>query len=393
MCSIVTNNAINFFAHPPLSGDFPLSLIPQKCFHYCIKHNTVLYRIGLAFILLATFCLLSPRSSLAAYKWTLVYNQGGLLNRLACNRDCRYMLAAFLGKVLVSSDYGQTWIEHNPGEMTDQNWIATSVSPDGRYMMVGGWQWNNHLFISDNYGVTWTEVRPNPSVPATSWQGTAQSDDASVFYAFGWGDNAYRSLNQGADWTKLSIGHNNHYSVNTDQTGNLVLVGSDNDMKIFISRNQGVGWTTVQLDPTGFAQVRTTMSKNGQVMLAYTSGGNGQFYISTDAGYNWNLNSISQPGRMWVSAAVTDDDSLIAAVDSGNNNGRVWLSNNHGQTWTEERPRGDYGDSWRSAVFNSTGSRLYVANYGQIYSGISEVYQPDVGATGVDLNANLKHHL
>lgn len=80
-----------------------------------------------------------------------------------------------------------------------------------------------------------------------------------------------------------------------------------------------------------------------------------------DADHRWSKIKISSSGQYMI--VVADDGNLT------NENGRVYTSNDYGNTWTERQPAGNDNKMWRAAGVNSSGQYMIVANYtGRLYT-------------------------
>jgi prepilin-type N-terminal cleavage/methylation domain-containing protein len=264
-----------------------------------------------------------------------------------------------------------SWQEHTPAGDIDQNWSKPSMTPDKKNILVGSRGSGSSYGTGRLWhysGASWSEVRPAGNIDR-DWLTTAMSGDGSKMVAASYsGGSVYVSSDSGNSWSVISgIGSRNWFTVSVSADGNTVIAGAYND-RIFLSSDGGVSWDEIQ--PAGNTNkywLESKISHDGEKIILLT---NEYIYSSQDSGSSWSTISVHRP---WNSLAVTPDFNTILA---GEWNGRLWLSNDTGQNWTEVRPAGDVNRIWSlTNVISDDGSKMLAAsranNAGIYYSNDS----------------------
>ena len=247
---------------------------------------------------------------------------------LVVNQSGQYMIAggtkldeSFVGKIYLSSDFGNSWSEIQPAGAVEHGWSTGACSNDGSIMIVGG----TRLYLSTNYGVTWNETKPAGDVDAY-WFGASMDDDGS----------------------NIIIGGE---------------VGAEFTPGVYISTNSGTSWTLNAAAGAKNMDVAYTCSDaDGSVYLASTWGPENKLYLSTNGGTAWSEITPAPAGTGgWYGLACSADGSRMIAAHYG---GRLWMSSDTGTTWTEARPAGtDANLLWLSVAMDPTGQRIMAVAY------------------------------
>jgi hypothetical protein len=233
------------------------------------------------------------------------------------------------------------------------NAVAVSRG-SGQYMLAGrsqflssGYQ-NGPLYVSSNYGSSWTFV---PVVGY--WYKVAVSDDGSCMLAVEQYGKAYRSTNYGSTWSEItSLGISSFRGAAISGNGSQMLISINSasiDSIVKKSTDYGVSWTNVL---TG------SYYDNYNSCAIDSSGSN--FYIGGAAGSPYVYRSVNQ-GSSWFlvystsnfSAFVSDinctaDGSKLVAPTFGQVNGLL-KSSDYGSSWVTSGT----SNSWRSASVNN----------------------------------------
>lgn len=97
-------------------------------------------------------------------------------------------------------------------------------------------------------------------------------------------------------------------------------------------------------------------SKNGRYIIAGINGG--RVYYSNDYGDTWEeIQPKGNDNGTWIGkVGISDDGTKILIGEYG---GRLWHSTDSGANWTERRPSGNSNLNWRSCAISSDGTVLY----------------------------------
>ena len=204
----------------------------------------------------------------------------------------QYQVATQTGTgIYVSANYGVTWTAQNVGAGS-LNYVAPGMSKSGQYMTVPV-SGSGSLYRSADYGLTWATIAS---------AGTA-------------------------DWREVSISATGEY-----QTAVSLASG------IYISSNYGQTWQQSSA-PTSTAQwTSVAVSATGQYQAAVSSYvasplANGYIYVSSDYGQTWENKNTATSTLLYKSVTVSATAQYMTAVASGS--GNLWVSTNYGQTWTK----------------------------------------------------------
>ncbi len=173
-----------------------------------------------------------------------------------------------------------------------------------------------------------------------------------------YGDGVYKSTDAGRTWEKLGLDKTRHISriVINPNNPDIVFVaaqgaeyGPSKERGVYKSVDGGKTWKKVLFvnDSTGSADL--SMDKNDPEVL-YTamwhiqrtpwkiiSGGNGSdLYKSTDSGDTWFRIYKGLPkekGKMAIAVCPSNSEKVYALIESNNDNGGLFVSNNSGKNW------------------------------------------------------------
>jgi hypothetical protein len=279
--------------------------------------------------------------------------------------------------VYVSSNYGQTWsgsTTANGLTANNINFVKVSVSSSGQYQVISyqsGGAPAGGVFISSNYGQTWTNVSSGSTV---QMMGVAISGNGQ-YIILGSNYNAtsyiYISSNYGLTWTATSQQIVNGSEVVISNTGQYMLATNLSN-NVFLSSNYGANWS--QLPNYG---AMLAISSSGQyIAVGSTSTGT---YISSNYGASFTLNSsLINIGGISISST---GQYMIAHVFSS---GLIWVSSNYGLSWTSIST--GYTNMYGCAV---SGNGLYLGvcqtSSGYVYT--SALSTSALGSVGIGTTA------
>lgn len=268
------------------------------------------------------------------------------------------------GRLYISTDFGVTWTETYPpgGPPVDKHWDCVASDATGLHLIAGVSP--GRLYTSANGGVNWTERNPPGGAAIDrAWHHVASDSDGSFLMASIGSGRLYTSSNYGVNWTERyppgGAPVDQSWSVASDSTGLHLIAGGS--YRLYTSANSGVSWT--ERYPPGGAPTDKSWtpvasdSDGTNLMAAGRSGGfNARLYTSSNSGATW---VERQPaGNLDINWNEVASDSiglhLIAVVYLG----RVYISANGGVNWTETQPNGDTNLRWHSVASDSDGSNL-----------------------------------
>jgi hypothetical protein len=153
--------------------------------------------------------------------------------------------------VYVSSNYGVTWTDVSsniPGwsTMTNKNFNSSCVCPSDRNKLMISSANSEGTFYSSNFGSTWTAVNPNGT--AGAYQVTCM--DNGTFFATA-GPIVYYTSNPTSGWTAVSgvsgfptVGFN---IINA--AGNSIILHNATGKSVWYSLNGGTTWNSITTIP------------------------------------------------------------------------------------------------------------------------------------------------
>jgi hypothetical protein len=201
--------------------------------------------------------------------------------------------------VFISTNYGVTWALMNlPGVSNGANGYAVTCSADGEKLVAAAF--GGPIYYSTNTGFNWN----TSSAPNGNWTHLASSADGQRMVGTAEGDRIFLSTNSGATWVRGNLSAPPGTSVCVSSDGKWVGVAGTNT---FISSDGGSHWITNKFGPATIA-----CSADGTNWII----GGPQVYTSTDGGITWitNLSSLSTDYRV---AASADFCELVAVTSTG----------------------------------------------------------------------------
>jgi hypothetical protein len=249
-------------------------------------------------------------------------------------------------------------LANTPGVLPGTSaWLQCSSSSDGTKLVIGTFQTASGVFTSADSGVTWT-ARAGSGIPASAqYYGTASSSDGSRLIT---GINPgiiYISTNYGVSWTAQTIDPSARWFAFAGSSDGRTLIATAYDVGfVYTSIDFGVTWRkAVSILPAG-KWYGTASSSNGTIMYIANNNGNVNYvYRSTDSGINWTqLTSLGTSG--WGQFACSSDGTKVAIGKSG---GNIWTSTDSGTTWTARTGPGT--GTWPGLAMSSDGTKLVAA--------------------------------
>jgi hypothetical protein len=286
-----------------------------------------------------------------------------------------------------------------------RKWQDIEISSTGQYQVavVGGNSTNGsnnatdvtgNVWISTNYGVTWTEKVVGGGVQC--WISAMISGDGSIMTVKAKGNILYKSTNYGANWTQISISDISYADMTTVSSpfsrpgypmfmttdGNTLITGSADATttwltRLIISKNGGTSWTVLPHDISANRITSYNMSKSGQY-ICITYGNSLAPKYSPDYGTTfYTITGAANMQSLNTSNILLYGSGLCAI----SNNGYAYMHDGAGTVRSVNVTSGTITDSSNNAVVTSIStpvntlwsiSTSYNGQYVTIYGRITE---------------------
>ena len=264
------------------------------------------------------------------------------------------------GKILYCYDNDFCYISKNSGitftnVLSLNNIQSISCSNDGSIAMLCGL--NSDLYISNNYGNTWTGVGFSPR----KWVSISCNGSGKNAIACNDPEGAsaiYTSMNYGVSWGLASTGFY-IYNAKLIKPTEYSLIGIQGlgSPKYLVSGNlTSFYWNAFPNQPS-LKWTNIICSNNGLVIYGSASDTNEYIYKSIDGGNNWT--SIGFQG-LWSSIACSADGSTIVATING---GHIYTSTDYGINFIQR----ERINTWNSVVSDYNGLIMYASSNENLY--------------------------
>lgn len=322
------------------------------------------------FLVSLVFC----KTTYAAVTWTETQPAGNADHFWASERinlDGSILLAGdHSGRLYVSSDSASTWNEVQPAGDSDNQWFVTGVSSNGQKMIAGNY--GGRFYVSNDTGKTWTDTQAAGNVDS-NWNGGAISGDGQTIIAGVNPGRLYISTDGGSTWSETRPAGNtdeNWIPMAVSGNGQVILAGVYGG-RLYRSTNRGSSW--VEIGPAGNTDLNWNtigMDKNGQTMLIGVDDAGdeivprtGKLYLSKNEGNSWSEVVIAGTnGREWRISSLSDDgQTMLVGYGDGTTEGRIFLSTNNGNGWEETQPAGNNDYLWYTGAVSGDGYTLVAA--------------------------------
>ena len=156
---------------------------------------------------------------------------------------------------------------------------------------------------------------------------------------------AWSSLQSTASWNVAELSGNGQYALTAPDSGRLYLTKNNNTVaEVMPAGNVNVAW--------GAAAI------NGSGSVMFAAGGS-TLYRSRAYGQAWmGVSSRITGTHYFEQLDISDDGRKVIAGDPG---GRLFVSNDFGDSWAEARPIGDANGSWRAVAVSADGNTYLAA--------------------------------
>jgi hypothetical protein len=210
--------------------------------------------------------------------------------------------------------------------------IYTNSSPicmanSGKYMFICTVLPQNTIFISTNYGTSFTNISFGITI-SNQICGICCSFDSMYVCFISTIGSIYLSTNYGSSWNDVgsSIGNKAWCSVSMSSTGQYICALVSNG-SIYLSTNYGSSWNNVGSSIGNKSWRTLSMSSTGQYICALVS--NGSIYLSTNYASSWNDVGSSIGNKSWSSVSMSSTGQyIICSTLTGTDN--LFVNNNYG---------------------------------------------------------------
>ena len=280
---------------------------------------------------------------------------------LAMSNDGKYVLCTAYGGVspiFLSTNYGVSFTDISNSFLTGTkaNRFQCTISPNGKYMFSTG---NSaSAYYSTDYGATWAEVTNAAGrMYALSYSGKYVVKCTSETT-----NNIYISSNYGSTYTPVFTGSSRPYPyfAAMSGTGQVIATCEHTASGVKISKNFGKTWTTLSTVGNTFF---VAMSASGRYIMA---GGN----LSTDFG-----DTFTQPAGLPTSYITGLSVSATGQYMIITNASTSFYSVDYGKTWSNRGTNGTNGTNGTSVAMTANASFVMQATSTGIYkyTSLSEV--------------------
>ncbi len=238
------------------------------------------------------------------------------------------------------------------------NWTSLAISHNGQYQTASMYQ--NRLYISTDFGITWNQI---DQVLNQLWTSVAISGDGATQFATTYYSYLYKSTDYGVTWVKNSYVHQ-WTDIDMDASGQYI-TGVIIDGYIKVSHDSGSTWSSYakNFGKKVWSAVKLSYTGKYQTALALSDG----IYGSNDYGITWKKHLTLDANWKDVTMDATGQYQM-AIIENGN----VYESTNFGETWTVIETLGV--NQWVSVAMAGDGNkRTVLTKYGKIMLSVDGV--------------------
>jgi photosystem II stability/assembly factor-like uncharacterized protein len=237
------------------------------------------------------------------------------------NSSTGYVLSNYLSSYLINktTDGGSTWIQYNTGSYHDVKSIAFVNANTG--IVAGSY---TGVFRTTNGGLNW--IKFSNAVDSSRIYYSVTNAGANRFVYAGDGGIIYRSINSGANFTRVSKSFTDETITSVSFINNQTGVACGNNGTIFKTINGGINWTQANCPGAGnFIKVRLFNN------TGFAVASNGRIYKTIDAGSTWNTLYLDTLTLGWGTADIPDINTIH--VTGGHCSHSGVITTDGGLTW------------------------------------------------------------
>ena len=318
----------------------------------------------------------------STYTYQINPMMANLVNIYFFNSQKGWAVSSLNNAIVKTTDGGNTW-SLPAGTTVAFSWVLKqagssnigngfSIYPPERnviYCAMG-----NQVFKSVDYGNNWAQISTLPSSSCHDFYVHPGDSTKMIASCGSSGGHVYRSTNYGQTWIDIfgainltSYGMPMRIDLNHPDT---VFLGPDNSV-LRRTTDFGVTWTnignTTFRSPCDFA----VLYGNSNIMYCgdgTTGSGNGEFFKSTDNGYNWTSIHTVTGSEIPMIAISSLDPNL--AYHSTWSSGGIWRTGNQWSGYAEVQPTGNCwaigiaSDDPNVVAYGTYGSAVYISTDG-----------------------------
>jgi hypothetical protein len=264
------------------------------------------------------------------------------------------------GNLFVSSNYGSTWTAVG----SSYNYLALGSSSSGARMAAVS---SDYLLISKNYGTSWSIIDRVSNYSGVAFQGVAVSGDGNVMYAstatgkvlrYSWNS----STNAWSSSTSTTLPNDsNGGPIATSNTGSVAYLGTTGyGIMKYSSNSWSVlsGTTSYGGVSIWWSDIQASLDGSKLIASGERSGNSNVAFISTNSGATTSLVNTSPASGISIdSLAISPDGSVMALGGRDSNDYEKFLiSYDSGANWVEAK-----GMSWVlfSAIFIANDNKTF----------------------------------
>lgn len=188
------------------------------------------------------------------------------------------------------------------------------------------------VFLSEDAGLAWFKLKLPTGLESYMLSGLGlRRVDAQTLLMTDTNGSSYLSKDKGASWITIVASSGGGYQpppVAFRDAKNGVMI--DEKGRLLATQDGGVTW---QVKRTDFGTVNSLQFVSKQA--GWLVGNDGRLYKSTDGGENWLTGPVTQ--GMFYASVKFEDDKLGWARRSASNNYGLAVTQDGGQTWTEQK--------------------------------------------------------
>lgn len=273
---------------------------------------------------------LTRRSTDSGLTWNNASNAPGVIGSTGMSANGKYQIVSpFNGSIYISSDFGLTYIKVPTLTLPSLGYSGAGISSDGKYMTVCTNAFDNILYNSSDFGVTWT-LRTLPVI--ISSRDIAISSDGKYQLVVGFQSYVFISTNYGVDWTLTTLPVKTRFSASMSASGQYQMTLQYGG-RIEISTDYGVTWT--ERDDNRSWNYGS-MSADGSKLLASST--NGNIFYSFDFGTTWKRQLLVQSNPYdniaGLSSAISDTGKYISVCGDLT---QILSSDNYGVSFVKSK--------------------------------------------------------
>jgi hypothetical protein len=217
--------------------------------------------------------------------WTLVSGTNFPWTSVSMSSSGQYITACCNGtpnNIYISSNWGASFVLPTTSLSAITNWVSVKVSASAQWQVACA---NTAIYYSSNYGVTWTAVGANITLPAGTWGAVAISPNGKYMTATNhnapWPYTSYIITNSNygtGAWTQQAGGQNEAgYFMAISATGTIAFVSNGNTIMMSALSSTA----THSLAPSLLLGSHPSVAANAMLTVNSTAG-NGLIYLGTN---------------------------------------------------------------------------------------------------------------